>query len=767
MYASAAAKPDAKPERIDLFVSSLVGVREARHRMDVFMRALLLCAVIAAESSVVWAETSEQNDKLSIILEGGVIMRDERVGDLKGEPKLSREVVLPTKGVWYLWLKATHLSKTPAGQSRDAATPAMIKYDLDGKQPLKGPRAQLPIPPYVTSQWLAYTRANRAFMAQVYVDEPGTHVLNLEIDSGAVTLEKVALTLFDAAEPNGDSLDHTQDPGRGRATFPASPVQVDGFREDWQSPPIQAAGTTYYVDSERGSDENDGTSGETAWKSFVKMNAKTFGPGDAILLRRSATWHEGLAPKGSGTPDAPISIAAYGEGSRPLVNGVNRPGVSLADQSHWVIQDLQATSDVEYGDKGGGILVQHRNAESRPKAITIRNCIAFDSGQHGIAVGAPWDTAARGCDGVVIENCLAFANAGAGIEVGGFSRSGGRNTVIRNCTAYANSGMAGIWIHSGENGLIERCVGYNNAVFQIWTWNSANVTIRYCEAYRSLAIGDRGGFDIDWDCQACTLEYCYSHHNQGPGMLLMGSGAGEYAGFPKYSRYNLCRYNISANDGGIVVMENFEDGKVYNNVVVAHNTDWSTRDQGRAALDVFGWTVYEHSGGWPARNEFRNNILVGLNGAVTLWVDEDAAKLGNVFDNNLHWQIGGAGLLIKWGGRWLQKPAEYANLSQFQEATRQEAHGVQADPKLVGAGASGIGRLPLDAYRLNEGSPARAAGRKVVLSEEWLAERRKFLTETGAETYGIPMDPQPAREDYWGGKLESEEKVSIGAHAGG
>jgi hypothetical protein len=55
----------------------------------------------------------------------------------------------------------------------------------------------------------------------------------------------------------------------------------------------------------------------------------------------------------------------------------------------------------------------------------------------------------------------------------------------------------------------------------------------------------------------------------------------------------------------------------------------------------------------------------------------------------------------------------------------------------------------------------------VVLSDEWQAQRRKYLTETGAETYGIPMVPQPAVKDYWGRKLKPGKRVSIGADEGG
>lgn len=729
------------------------------------IRGFALCALATALIGVAHGQDAGPSGALPILLEGGILKAEEAAKDVSGEPRLAREVDLPTRGVWYLWLQATHQSQRPAGQGQNAPVPVMIKYNLDGKQPLRGPRAVVPVTPFTTLQWLSYTRANPPFMAQVYVDKPGKHTLNLEIENGVVKIDRIALTLFDGAVPKGDTLDHTGDPGMGRSTFPQAEVQADGFREDWSSPSIQVSGKAYHLDSEKGNNDSDGMSPETAWKNLSKANAATFAPGDALLLKRGGAWQEGLAPKGNGTPAAPISIGAYGEGARPLINGINRPGITLIDQSHWAIQDVQVTSDAEYGDKGGGILVQHRGGPPRPKGIAIRNCIAFDTGGTGIAVGALWDASALGYDGVVIENCLAYANAGAGIEIGGFSQKGGRNSVIRNCTAFANTGMAGLWIHSGENGLIEHSVGHNNAVFQVWTWNAINVTMRYCEGYRALAIGDRGGFDIDWGCIACTLEYSYSHHNYGPGALLMGSGNDKYAGYSEASRYNLCRYNVLSDDGGIVVMENFEDGKVYNNTVVAHYNDWGGRDQGKTVLDVYGWNWKPgyYTGGWPARNEFFNNILMGRDRTNLLWVDEDASKLGNVFDRNVYWRLDGAGTFALWGGRWLAKPKEYQDLKAFNTATGHESHGAQTDPKLSGAGASGIGRLPLDEYRPGKDADLPSIGRPVLLSKKWLKKRREFLTDTGAETYGISMEPKAVEVDYWGNPLDSADTVTPGA----
>ena len=48
---------------------------------------------------------------------------------------------------------------------------------------------------------------------------------------------------------------------------------------------MQTEGTTYYVDARDGNDTADGKTEDTAWKSFDRVNSKTFLPGDKILLK--------------------------------------------------------------------------------------------------------------------------------------------------------------------------------------------------------------------------------------------------------------------------------------------------------------------------------------------------------------------------------------------------------------------------------------------------------------------------------------------------
>jgi parallel beta-helix repeat protein len=136
------------------------------------------------------------------------------------------------------------------------------------------------------------------------------------------------------------------------------------------------AGTTYFVDSAGGDDALAGTSAESAWKSFAKVNATVFQPGDRILLKAGSTWTaEGdavaseaydyttwsggvgtdvpgadatalLAPKGSGTADHPIVLSSYGEGAAPELNGrgVVNDVVQLTNQEHWDISNLEISN---------------------------------------------------------------------------------------------------------------------------------------------------------------------------------------------------------------------------------------------------------------------------------------------------------------------------------------------------------------------------------------------------------------------------------------
>ena len=79
---------------------------------------------------------------------------------------------------------------------------------------------------------------------------------------------------------------------------------------------IKAKGTTYYV-SNSGSDTNDGTSPEKAWRSLNGVNTYSynFKEGDAVLFERGGVF------RGSLKTVSGVSYGAYGEGQKPCIYG--------------------------------------------------------------------------------------------------------------------------------------------------------------------------------------------------------------------------------------------------------------------------------------------------------------------------------------------------------------------------------------------------------------------------------------------------------------
>ena len=95
-----------------------------------------------------------------------------------------------------------------------------------------------------------------------------------------------------------------------------------------------ADATVYHLDSEAGDDGRSGTAPDTAWKSLERVNDVQLQPGDELRLKRGATFRGTLAPRGSGTPEQRILIAAYGEGARPVIhaNGA-QDAIKVIDQA--------------------------------------------------------------------------------------------------------------------------------------------------------------------------------------------------------------------------------------------------------------------------------------------------------------------------------------------------------------------------------------------------------------------------------------------------
>lgn len=683
----------------------------------------------------------------------------------RGKEGFAQALEFRMAGIYYIWMRVTSRSDLPE----------TITYEIDGKQPLRGDKAILLVPPHARSLWLSFTR-HRRFKAQVHVDRPGRHTVTIRPRKAGgkpadIAIEAVALTLANLAVPSTGALDESMDQSALKWSpyrrGPKAPVAgVDGWRGNEPIQAVRVSRTAYYIDAERGSDTHTGNSPVRAWKTLTRANAQKLGPGDALLLACGGKWEGTLAPRGGGKPGNPVTIGSYGKGARPCIDGGGGPGVRIAGLSHWTIQDLQVTNDG--GGSAHGINVES-GAGSQPRGITIRRCFVEGAGGCGIAIGPPSEGANDGYADVTVEDCLVRWCNGTGVVVSGSRQDGCKDTVIRRCTAYGN-GFSGMMIHSGENGLIERCLAYNNGWMSggtvgIWCWNARNVTIRHCESYRTMYF-DGAGFDIDWSCMGCTIEYCYSHDNDGEGYLLMGSGTAKFRDYPMETGYCLARYNISESDGlrgggaGFVMCETFIDSFVHNNTVVS----WSKGDKPEAGggfvmngweLTEMWWNGKNTSGGWPERTVLLNNIAVSAHEALpALNADAGSTKGGNLLDYNLY--AGKGKPLIRWAGKGAIR------LEEFRKLSGQESWGKMAEPGLPEPLAGKPGRLPMDRLRPGKSSPAAAAGTRVALDDAWRKARLAMLGNASPRPE-IPLDVAEAVEDFTGRPLRAGRPPSIGA----
>src|SRR5450759_4345367 len=85
---------------------------------------------------------------------------------------------------------------------------------------------------------------------------------------------------------------------------------------------LTANATNYYF-SVTGNDANNGTSTSTPWQTLAKFNLvfSSRSPGDSLLFKRGDTFYGSLTISRSGSSGSPITIGAYGTGSKPVITG--------------------------------------------------------------------------------------------------------------------------------------------------------------------------------------------------------------------------------------------------------------------------------------------------------------------------------------------------------------------------------------------------------------------------------------------------------------
>ncbi len=73
----------------------------------------------------------------------------------------------------------------------------------------------------------------------------------------------------------------------------------------------------YYIDSERGNDDNSGLSQKAPWKSHAMVESIGLQPGDTVYFARGSAWKGGIQIDASGVEGQPIVFTNYGSGPLP------------------------------------------------------------------------------------------------------------------------------------------------------------------------------------------------------------------------------------------------------------------------------------------------------------------------------------------------------------------------------------------------------------------------------------------------------------------
>ena len=339
-------------------------------------------------------------------------------------------------------------------------------------------------------------------------------------------------------------------------------------------------GVSYFIDSIDGSDETgDGLSPETAWKT-VPVTQCSLGAGDKVLFRRGGIYPCTLTVQNSrGTQDAPILIAAYGEGDAPLLT-TDAPTevLRLFDCSYVTVSDLEITAP-----DGGGVWIDALTAPSENitlERLTIHHIQNHEmTARDNLSVGA---AGARACvmvkglparslypvNGFTVRDCEMY-DCGNGVSLwGAYDQSLGspwggdefydlapvynKNARIEN-TYFHDMDAEAVIIGICDGALMTHCrvidccqgegVDENGEVLYFtaaaWFWGSERSTIEYCEIAGQKNVGDGMTVDFDSWSNRCTYQYIYSHDNT----RFMCNNAQT-----SRQKGNVVRYCLSVND---------------------------------------------------------------------------------------------------------------------------------------------------------------------------------------------------------------------------
>jgi parallel beta-helix repeat protein len=473
----------------------------------------------------------------------------------------------------------------------------------------------------------------------------------------------------------------------------------------------ETGGSLLYVSIENGDDANPGTLTEP-WKTIGKAN-KELQIGDTVYIRKG-TYNEIIEPFNSGSEGQKITYKAF-EGESVTIRGEagKYPAISIG----WKV------NGPSYGNKNY-IVIDGFNVSPIDPEITspriwvygedshhneIKNCTTEVEGEigYGISVAKAEHT--------TIEN-----NYIKGGKIGiGLSSKGARYTTIRNNTVLDTHHNC-INVGSGKGiplGLLIEgntlCGSHISDGIQF----EANYDLEYDEdSSREIIIRDNilchnaeNGVDLKGAAEAVIeRNIFYGNTGDGDGEGTRSGGLGGIMhGSNTGSRDVIIRNNIFYDNKGAILVE--IGYKVYNNVVVANNRDYtgpnSDYDDGGCWVSGFSGLGFAHH--VLSRVGIKNNIIGNHNyGEICMRRSEEPNSMD--INNNLY--LPGADFVDLDNTKLGYFENWKAYIENISTIVGDDEDSIEADPLFVNVPDYPVGSPDLFDFHLQSVSPCIDAG---------------------------------------------------------
>lgn len=553
-----------------------------------------------------------------------------------------------------------------------------------------------------------------------------------------------------------------------------------------------ALATQYYVSPNGDDNNNNGLSASNPWQSIGKVNGFVFQGGDTVSFQGGATFVGCLVFNSTNVQNSssstPFTVNSYGTGVATIQSnctGNTSAAITIDNVNGFYINSLKIMNGSAPGASSStaiGILLENQSSNTPTQTMVVENSevTGFAPPSGSTSIGGEiivLGYAINGNNGPlnnvqILNNSLHGASVTAGDHCGVCGYGDGENitnVLIQGNTVYnlGNPAPYGALEADGMDGAtiqynLVHDIGANTTTCGgssgIETYTSNNVTVRFNEVYnvqpastsQAKSFGGTGcdwdGIDLDAGTSNSIVEYNYTHHNGGSGLLAYDPNVGSHIW-----GNNTYRYNISENDDWTGVQGGLFDavgGTPHKPLYIYNNTFFDNNNTERSLSSSSACFYFGYAGGtWASGSLIANNICYlnsldkyGRNGQ---FYYNPYTQSGMTLSNNLYWTDYNSPAW-HWGG------TVYSGLPAW-KATGLETNPISDNPLLTNAGHGGIcswipsqanGPQPCpQAYTLQTGSPAISAGVDVTSNggRDYYANSLTIPSTIGAYSTGSPL----------------------------